>query len=235
MTSVAYRNAELKFLYSPQTTSVTRITRPTGPLIFTSSALHSDREPQRLDRAAPFFNRTISTNGAQNELSDMSADNQPTEKQIEAARANGKKSRGPTSETGKRKSAGQNLRHGFLARTVVLPDESRERFDALLSGLVTDLQPAGPIESLLIEKMAVAQWRLLRVWTMEKAIIVNAASQQNSDANALEPSVRDANTLADQSCSTAALSRLEASYDRQFARNLSQLLALREARKTADQ
>lgn len=52
----------------------------------------------------------------------------------------------------------------MLARTVVLDVESRPRFDALMTSLQEELEPETTIENLLVHKMAVAHWRLLRIW-----------------------------------------------------------------------
>ena len=92
-----------------------------------------------------------------------------SQKQIEASRINGAKSRGPVTEEGKRNSARANWQRGILARTVVLESESRDRFNQLYDSLVAEIQPVTAIETLLVQKMAVAQWRQMRLWSNEKA------------------------------------------------------------------
>ena len=59
----------------------------------------------------------------------------PTEKQIEASRANGAGSKGPLTAQGKLNSSRNSRRHGLLARTVVLEAESTVRFHQLLHRL----------------------------------------------------------------------------------------------------
>jgi hypothetical protein len=90
-------------------------------------------------------------------------------KQIEASRLNGAKSHGPVTEEGKRNSARSNWQRGLLARTVVLESESRDRFTRLYDSLVEEIQPNTTIETLLVQKMAVAQWRQMRLWGIEKS------------------------------------------------------------------
>jgi len=87
-----------------------------------------------------------------------------TDKQIAASRANGARSRGPITPEGR-------LRCSLLARAVVLDCESRPLFTQFLRSMQDQLQPEGMIENLMVQKMAVAQWRQLRAWGMEKATI----------------------------------------------------------------
>jgi hypothetical protein len=91
-----------------------------------------------------------------------------TEKQKSASRANGANSRGPVTPEGKAKSAANSLRHGLLARAVVLDGESRPRFNALVDTLNESLKPETSIDHLLIGKMAAAHWRQIRIWNREK-------------------------------------------------------------------
>ena len=92
-----------------------------------------------------------------------------SEKQIAASRANGARSRGPKTPEGKARAARNSLRHGLLARAVVLEDESRAKFDTLVCQLNEALQPQSAIEHLFIGKMAAAHWRQLRIWELERA------------------------------------------------------------------
>ncbi len=107
---------------------------------------------------------------------------------IAASRANGAKSRGPVTDEGKRIAAlntihstgpvtpegkfrvSQNAtRHGLLADSLVLEGESEARFCSLLAAFEAELQPESQIEHDQAEIMAVAQWRRMRLWSIEKA------------------------------------------------------------------
>jgi hypothetical protein len=121
-----------------------------------------------------------------------------SQKQIEASRINGAKSRGPVTEEGRLNSRRGSWRQHILARTVVLDGESRERFNELHQSLISELQPATPIENLLVSRMAVAQWRQLRLWSLEKAA-----------------------TEADPGSLPDRASVFETRYDRQFDRALA--------------
>ena len=59
----------------------------------------------------------------------------PTEKQIQASRANGARSKGPVTPAGKQNSSRSSTRHGLLCRSVVLAEESPDRFAELLAAL----------------------------------------------------------------------------------------------------
>ncbi len=134
----------------------------------------------------------------------------PSERQKAASRANGAKSRGPVTPEGKLRSSRSNVEQGMLARTVVLDGESRNRFHALMTSLREELKPETAIENLLVHKMAVAHWRLLRVWGMEKAAI---GSQP------------PASGIADQHVNVH-----EMRFDRQFTRALDRLEKFRATR-----
>jgi hypothetical protein len=92
-----------------------------------------------------------------------------SEKQIAASRANGARSRGPKTPEGKARAARNSLRHGLLARAVVLQGESRGKFDTLVCQLNEALRPESAIEHLFVGKMAAAHWRQLRLWELERA------------------------------------------------------------------
>ena len=90
-----------------------------------------------------------------------------SQKRAGANRKNALRSTGPKTARGKRAVRWNALKHGLLAKEVVIRagdgEESQEEFDALLARLGDDLQPVGTIEEMLAEKVAVCYWRLRRV------------------------------------------------------------------------
>jgi hypothetical protein len=60
----------------------------------------------------------------------------PTERQIQANRANAQKSTGPKTEQGKAKSCLNRLSHGFASNSAIVPGENPEEYKALLSDLI---------------------------------------------------------------------------------------------------
>ena len=95
-----------------------------------------------------------------------------TEAQRAAARANGAKSNGPVTDEGKAKAAMNALRHGLSAvSTVVLNNEDREKFAALLDSYIDEYQPATQTERDLVQYMTASKWLLERCWTLEAATL----------------------------------------------------------------
>jgi hypothetical protein len=94
-----------------------------------------------------------------------------TSRKSESARANGAKSRGPSAPEDKLASSQDATRHGIFSRTMVLQCESQLRFDQVLAELKDQVQPRNPTESGFVEIMAIARWRQMRVWAVQKTAI----------------------------------------------------------------
>jgi hypothetical protein len=101
-------------------------------------------------------------------------DEQPTPRQ-RAARANGRRSRGPKTPEGKARSAMNALRHGLRSEhAVVLESEDARAFVALGASLELDLAPVGAMEQALVERIAAALWRLRRAERLETMLLERA-------------------------------------------------------------
>jgi hypothetical protein len=157
-----------------------------------------------------------------------------TERQIEASRVNGAKSRGPVTAEGKWNSSRNSTRHGMLAESVVLEGESQERFLELLAEIDGELQPETPVEHALVQKMAVAQWRQFRLWTLEKTAIDHLIRKQAQTVGCNEHKATCASlafrTLADESRSLDLFHRYDSLCDRQYLRAHKRFLELRRGR-----
>ena len=94
-----------------------------------------------------------------------------TAKQVKANQANSKKSTGATSDEGKAVIATNALKHGLFAQRLILSDENMDEYAQLIDGLVSSLNPVGTLEQLLVEKIAVATWKQLRLTRAESATI----------------------------------------------------------------
>lgn len=111
-------------------------------------------------------------------------------RKVEANRRNALRSTGPRTEEGKNVVRWNALKHGLLAREIVLPTgsghEDAGEFRFLLEQLRHDLRPAGALEEILVEKIAVCYWRLRRLLHSETGelrkglvgAVEEAASQQ---------------------------------------------------------
>ncbi len=85
------------------------------------------------------------------------------------SRTNGSKSRGPKTPEGKARSSMNATKFGLFAKTIVLPEENRAEFQALLDAHIARHQPDGEDEWHLVHTMALCQWQERRVWKAETA------------------------------------------------------------------
>lgn len=98
-----------------------------------------------------------------------------SEKQLAANQQNALKSTGPTSEAGKAIASKNSLKHGLLAKEVVITEgdgaEDQQAFDTLLESLLAQYAPDGSLEEMLVEKIAVSYWRLRRANRFEVGLL----------------------------------------------------------------
>jgi hypothetical protein len=95
-----------------------------------------------------------------------------TQRQIEANKRNAQKSTGPRTDEGKKKVALNALKHGLLARHVVLPNEDEREFSEFRRRLNNELRTDGELEELLVETVAACAWRLRRIVRIEKGLFI---------------------------------------------------------------
>jgi hypothetical protein len=97
-----------------------------------------------------------------------------SEKQLQANKKNAQKGGVKTPE-GKAIVKYNALKHGLLAKEVVVTvgegAEDPDEFNALLEDLKVKLAPEGTLEEMLVEKIAVAYWRLRRAYRYEVGLI----------------------------------------------------------------
>ena len=99
-------------------------------------------------------------------------------RRINSSRANGARSRGPITPQGKERSSANALRHGLLAKCVVLENESSECFDELVTQHQERFAPADGVEFAMIEEMVAANWRMRRAWAIENRLMEKATRKQ---------------------------------------------------------
>ena len=149
-----------------------------------------------------------------------------------ASRANGLKSRGAVTPSGKYNSSRNAIRHGILARCLVMEGELPGLFEDLYARFHADLHPRNDIERALVEEMVTSWWRKQRVWGMESARIQHQIKTNDAMGRLVEvtdPATRTALAVGDLADNSHALDlylRYETRYERQFHRALYRLLAL---------
>ena len=82
----------------------------------------------------------------------------------EASRANGKKSRGPTSVEGKSRARMNALKSGLFARAIVIPSagETQKEFDKFRAAAWDQFEPQDVSTAMLVEEIVISYWRLAR-------------------------------------------------------------------------
>jgi hypothetical protein len=94
-----------------------------------------------------------------------------SQRRTESARANGVRSHGPVTESGKQISSQNALRHTLLARCVVVEGESTEGFEETLTEHLDRFQPADGVEFGIVEEMVAA-------WAIETRLLSDCVDDQ---------------------------------------------------------
>ena len=105
-----------------------------------------------------------------------SARNRPiSERRIQANRKNALRSTGPKTARGKQIVALNAIKHGILAREVVITagdgEENLEEFHDLVEQLGISYEPVGVVEEILVQNIATSLWRKARVVRAENGEI----------------------------------------------------------------
>jgi hypothetical protein len=162
----------------------------------------------------------------------------PTLAQIEAARRNGAKSKGPVTAEGKQSSAQNAVRHGLSAkRLLVLSNECDETFVAFLKQFEEKLKPVDQIEHGFVLQAAAARWRLRRAWIIETGLIDMKMDAQQSymqkTFTTFDEGTRQAvafRTLVDETRALDLIGRYEARLSREYERAIRGLDRIRAER-----
>jgi hypothetical protein len=150
-----------------------------------------------------------------------------SQRRIDSSRANGAKSRGPVTPEGKQASSRNATRHGFLARAVVLDEERTPAFYDLLNDLIREHNAQTETQLNLIETMAMARWRIARLWAIEREVLQTEIDKpEHASADPTARITKAFRALADRDGILGLLNRYEARLDRQYARALNLLIKL---------
>jgi len=90
-----------------------------------------------------------------------------SEAQLAANRANAEKSTGPVTDERKAKSSMNAVKTGLTGRTVLLPSDDALIYQQHLDRHFSELSPATDRERALVQIVADAEWRLLRIHPLE--------------------------------------------------------------------
>jgi hypothetical protein len=161
--------------------------------------------------------------------------------QIDANRLNAQKSTGPqcrfhssTSTPEGRAAVRLNgVTHGLTAKTLVLKGESEDDFKAVFDSLEAEYEPETPTEETLVAQLAMATWRLRRVYNMEAGYYSKRLNQLDefADDRKLDHSQRLGIAADTDSNPIAMIGRQEARLERTYYRALHELQRLRKERE----
>ncbi len=151
-----------------------------------------------------------------------------TPNRTEINRENAKHSTGPKTKSGKLKCSLNALRHGLTGQMVVMPTEDLAAYQRHVQALVDEYRPQGATETLLVQALADASWRLNRAASMEANFLTLFAvpvPDPISGAVAIAAAMEgQSKTLSNLSLHTQRLSR-------QFERTVAQLRDLQQIRQ----
>jgi hypothetical protein len=156
-----------------------------------------------------------------------------TEKQFEANRQNAQKSTGPKTPEGRAAVRLNGVKHGLTAETIVLKGESQADFTNLLDSFEAEHAPTTPTEEALVVQLALATWRLRRLYhqeagfyTYEIKTLADIVKGKN-----LDDADRMAHATGWGEKTLALFNRQEGRLERTFYRALHELQRLRKQRE----
>jgi hypothetical protein len=154
-----------------------------------------------------------------------------TEKMAKANRQNAQKSTGPKTEEGKANSSQNAVRHGLLSEKILLrnfPLETNKEFQDIREEMFDAHQPQNAAEVMLVQRIVVCHWRLLRAFRYETYCLHTNRLDASPEANAAE-------FILPNDQQIDRILRYEAQIDRQLHRNIKQLLAVQADRRARAQ
>ncbi len=157
-----------------------------------------------------------------------------TEKQFEANRQNAQKSTGPKTPEGRAAVRLNGVKHGLTAETIVLKGESQADFTNLLESFEAEHDPVTPTEEALVVQLAMATWRLRRLYHQEAGFYtcqLQSLKGMQKDLN-LDDAGRMGHAAGWSESTLGLFNRQEGRLERTFYRALHELQRLRKDRES---
>ena len=158
-----------------------------------------------------------------------------TDKQTAANRLNAQKSTGPRTPEGRAAVRLNGVKHGLTAETIVLKGESQADFTDLLNSYEAEHAPTTPTEEGLVAQLAMATWRLRRLYHQEAGFYTYrikslADIRKNQDLD-LDDAGQMAHAAGFDESMLYLFNRQEGRLERTFYRALHELQRLRKQRE----
>jgi hypothetical protein len=159
-----------------------------------------------------------------------------TESQTNSSRRNSQKSSGPRTAEGKARSSRNSTVHGLTGKSPILPGEDPADLLDLAEGYRADLHPDGYVEEDLVERMAIATYRLRRIARIEVGYFdlrlrYNPMPEQLNQDGRADPLAFAYHFDCSEEQVFDRLSRYESRIQRDYSRCLKDLQTLQAARK----
>ncbi|MEP6537657.1 MAG: hypothetical protein ABJF23_20145 [Bryobacteraceae bacterium] len=152
-----------------------------------------------------------------------------TKQKRKIAKKNGAKAAGAKSPQGIQTSAKNALRHGLTSKTLVLANESPEKFTQLLQAYIGKFQPTDEVEMNLVDEMVAARWRQQRAWAIQTAALDLQMETQTVEVRGEPARVAHAFiAMAKEEKVLELILRYEISFSRMHDRAMKELFRLRE-------
>jgi hypothetical protein len=103
---------------------------------------------------------------------------------LAANRANAQKSRGPVTTAGKAASCLNAIKTGLTGRTVLIPSDDADIYQAHILSYEKLYKPVGPEECALVQSIADIRWRLNRIPALEIALLALCRKESAKDHDA---------------------------------------------------
>ncbi|MFZ0592930.1 MAG: hypothetical protein WAM39_20900 [Bryobacteraceae bacterium] len=165
----------------------------------------------------------------------MNSNSNTSEARLRANRENAKKSKGPTSPEGKKRSSLNATRHGILSQVIHLPEEELKSYDQFTARYVADLQPVGAPEIELANACADLQFRLHRLAAAEHNLFSIGHSENGDQWETGHPeshtALAFAETMRRSKDPLNTLSTYESRLSRRFLQTLKQLREIQAERR----
>jgi hypothetical protein len=114
-----------------------------------------------------------------------------TEAQIAANRLNSQKSTGPRTDAGKAIVSRNAEKHSKLSRTLLVSSQSNQEssseFSALCDEYYASLDPVGPLEEMLVDRIVSAVWRMRRAHHVESGEIAMNLERTEQKSDEINP------------------------------------------------
>lgn len=140
-----------------------------------------------------------------------------------------KKSTGLKSSAGKEIASQNSIKHGLLAKALIVEGEKKNAYEEFRQGIFEDLIPVGMMEGLLVEKIVNYAWRLRR------AIQAESILMQKGLTKSWEPKTLDSFFEGWEAKKIQNISRYETIIERHFYRSLKELRDIQAIRQASEQ